>query len=96
MGGVDEEGVFYYRVHNPVMLLEFDHQRGLALGNERPSRNRFHTVVGADAERQRLRKDLLRQHDPQFGHTTGKASSALRSRPWVRNMSVAQKPQRES
>ena len=25
MGGTDEDGVFYYRVHSPVILVEFDH-----------------------------------------------------------------------
>ena len=26
MGGTDEDSVFYYRVHSPVILIEFDHQ----------------------------------------------------------------------
>jgi hypothetical protein len=45
MGGIDEDSVLYYRVHSPVMLIEFDRQRGMALGNEKPSRNHIHTAV---------------------------------------------------
>lgn len=68
IGGFDEESVFYYRVHSPVILIEFDHQRGIALDNDEPSRNHIHTVVrtpnGNDYGR-----DLLRQHHEQFDHT---------------------------
>ena len=27
IGGVDPGSVFYYRIHSPVILIEFDHQR---------------------------------------------------------------------
>lgn len=67
MGGIDEESVFYYRVHSPVILIEFDHQRGIAMDNDEPSRNHIHTVVrtlnGNDYGR-----DLLRQHHAEFDH----------------------------
>jgi Protein of unknown function (DUF3500) len=65
MGGVEEDSVFYYRVHSPVILIEFDHQRGIALGNERPSRNHIHTVVRTPNGND-YGKDLLRQHHEQF------------------------------
>ena len=68
MGGFDEESVFYYRLHSPVILVEFDHQRGIALDNDEPSRHHVHTVVrtpnGNDYGR-----DLLRQHHERFDHT---------------------------
>jgi hypothetical protein len=68
MGGVDAESVFYYRIHSPVILVEFDHQRGIALDNDAPSRHHIHTVVrtpnGNDYGR-----DLLRQHHAAFDHT---------------------------
>ena len=68
MGGVDEDSVFYYRIHSPVILVEFDHQRGIAFDNDEPSRNHIHTVVrtpnGGDYGR-----DLLRQHHEQFDHS---------------------------
>jgi len=68
IGGTDEESVFYYRVHSPVILVEFDHQRGIALDNDAPSRNHIHTIVrtpnGNDYGR-----DLLRQHHAAFDHS---------------------------
>jgi hypothetical protein len=68
MGGVDEDSVFYYRIHSPVVLIEFDHQRGIAFDNDAPSRHHIHTVVrtpnGNDYGR-----DLLRQHHQRFDHT---------------------------
>jgi hypothetical protein len=69
MGGFDEQSAFYYRLHSPVILIEFDHQRGIALDNDQPSRTHIHTVVrtpnGNDYGR-----DLLRQHHQQFDHTS--------------------------
>ena len=67
MGSSDEDSVFYYRVHSPVILIEFDHQRGIAFDNDAPSRHHIHTVVrtpnGNDYGR-----DLLRQHHARFDH----------------------------
>jgi hypothetical protein len=67
MGAADEESVFYYRIHSPVVLIEFDHQRGIAFDNDAPSRHHIHTVVrtpnGNDYGR-----DLLRQHHARFDH----------------------------
>ena len=67
MGGAEEDSVFYYRVHSPVILIEFDHQRGIAFDNDGPSRHHIHTVVrtpnGNDYGR-----DLLRQHHARFDH----------------------------
>jgi hypothetical protein len=42
MGGVDEDSVFYYRLHSPVILVEFDHQRGIVFDNDAPSRHHVH------------------------------------------------------
>src|SRR5499426_409071 len=68
MGGTEEDGVFYYRIHSPVILIEFDHQRGIAFDNDAPSRHHIHTVVrtpnGNDYGR-----DLLRQHHERFDHS---------------------------
>ena len=67
MGGADEDSVFYYRVHSPVILIEFDHQNGIFLDNDYPTRNHIHTVMrtpnGNDYGR-----DLLRQHREQHNH----------------------------
>jgi hypothetical protein len=68
IGSADPEGVFYYRVQSPVILIEFDHQSPVRPGAPRgPSRNHIHTVVrtpnGNDYGR-----DLLRQHYAQHPH----------------------------
>jgi Protein of unknown function (DUF3500) len=67
MGGFDDQSVFYYRLHSPVVLIEFDHQRGIVFDNDQPSRHHIHTVVrtpnGNDYGR-----DLLRQHHERFHH----------------------------
>jgi uncharacterized protein DUF3500 len=64
-GGMDDKSVFYYLIHSAVVLIEFDHLRGIALDNDFPSRAHIHTVVrtpnGNDYGR-----DLLRQHYAQF------------------------------
>lgn len=68
IGGTAADSVFYYRIHSPVILIEFDHQRPIALDRAgEPTRNHIHTVVrtpnGNDYGR-----DLLRQHHRQHAH----------------------------
>ena len=67
MGGTGEDSVFYYRVHSPVILIEFDHQNGIFLDNDEPSRNHIHTVVRTPNGND-YGKDLLRQHREQVNH----------------------------
>jgi hypothetical protein len=70
MGGTGEADVFYYRIHSPVVLIEFDHQPGIAFASDEPIREHIHTVVrspnGNDYGR-----DYLRQHHAQFAHVNG-------------------------
>ncbi len=70
IGSREDDGVFYYRVHSPVILIEFDHQAGVALNFDRPTRHHIHTVVrvpnGNDYGR-----DLLRQHYATSPHHNG-------------------------
>jgi hypothetical protein len=70
MGAVREDGPFYYRVHSPVVLIEFDHHPGIVFDNTVPSPNHVHTIVrtphGGD-----YGLDLLRQHHAQYDHTNG-------------------------
>lgn len=68
MGGVDEDSVFYYRVHSPVILIEFDHQAGIALDSDVPTRQHIHTVVRTPNGND-YGKDLLRQHRERLAHT---------------------------
>jgi hypothetical protein len=68
IGDTSAGGVFYYRIHGPVILIEFDHQTPVALeGPRRPNRQHVHTVVrtpnGNDYGR-----DLLRLHYEQHAH----------------------------
>lgn len=68
MGGMDAYSAFYYRVHSPVILIEFDHQRGIALDNDEPSRQHIHTVVRTPNGND-YGMDLLRQHRQQVDHS---------------------------
>jgi hypothetical protein len=67
IGPCDATSPFYYRVHNPVILIEFDHQPGIALDNDFPSRHHTHTLVRTPNGND-YGKDLLRQHYRQFDH----------------------------
>jgi Protein of unknown function (DUF3500) len=64
IGGTDNASVFYYRIHSPVVLIEFDHQRPANLrrtGENQPTRQHIHTVVRTPNGND-YGKDLLRQH----------------------------------
>jgi hypothetical protein len=62
VGGTQPDSVFYYRIHSPVVMIEYDHQLPVALdGADVPSRNHVHTVVRTPNGND-YGKDLLRQH----------------------------------
>lgn len=62
VGGTGDDAVFYYRIHSPVVLIEFDHQRPIALGGPRvPGRRHIHAVMRTPNGND-YGKDLLRQH----------------------------------
>ncbi len=70
IGGTEPDGVFYYRIQSPVILIEFDHQRPIALrGLERgkPTREHIHSVVRTPNGND-YGKDLLRQHYKEHPH----------------------------
>jgi len=74
IGGSGADAVFYYRIHSPVILIEFDHQTPVALpGPKVPGRIHVHSVVRTPNGND-YGKDLLRQHyeqhkqDPSHGH----------------------------
>jgi hypothetical protein len=67
LGGVGEDSTFYYRIHSPVVLIEFDHLRGIALDNEEPARTHIHTIVRTPNGND-YGKDLLRQHYARYRH----------------------------
>jgi Protein of unknown function (DUF3500) len=71
MGGTGEADVFYYRVHSPVILIEFDHQPGIAFDSDEPTRVHIHTVVRTPNGND-YGSDYLRQHHERFQHVNGR------------------------
>jgi Protein of unknown function (DUF3500) len=68
MGGMDDDSVFYYRIQSPVIIIEFDHQRGIAFRQyEKPYKDHIHVVVRTPNGND-YGKDLLRQHYEQGHH----------------------------
>jgi hypothetical protein len=64
MGGAEADSVYYYRIHSPVILIEFDHQRPANLRHlypDVPYRDHIHAVVRTPNGND-YGKDLLRQH----------------------------------
>lgn len=66
IGGMEDSSVFYYRIHSPVVLIEFDHQRPanltfLAKDPSKPLQSHIHVVVRTPNGND-YGKDLLRQH----------------------------------
>lgn len=68
-GSTEEDAVFYYRIHSPVVLIEFDHQSPVGAPGKRgeASRNHIHTVVRTPNGND-YGKDLLRQHLQTHSH----------------------------
>jgi hypothetical protein len=75
IGGTGADAVYYYRIHSPVILIEFDHQSPVALAGRGgpPTRRHVHSVVRTPNGND-YGKDLLRQHyekhkgDARHGH----------------------------
>ena len=68
IGSTEPDGVFYYRIQSPVILIEFDHQRPIALAQSNvPTRNHIHTMVRTPNGND-YGKDLLRQHHQRHAH----------------------------
>jgi len=66
IGGTEPGSVFYYRIHSPVILIEFDHQqpanlKHLSKNPDLPNPEHVHTVVRTPNGND-YGKDLLRQH----------------------------------
>ncbi len=72
IGATAPDAVFYFRIHSPVILIEFDHQRPANLrgrtGNpQQPTRDHIHAVVRTPNGND-YGKDLLRQHYEKHPH----------------------------
>ena len=73
IGGAQPDSTFYYRVHSPVILIEFDHQRpanlsGFADDPRKPTQQHIHCVVRTPNGND-YGKDLLRQHYLAHSHS---------------------------
>jgi hypothetical protein len=72
VGQTEPGSVFYYRIHSPVILIEFDHQQAVGLRHlienpGLPTTEHIHTVVRTPNGND-YGKDLLRQHYEQHPH----------------------------
>jgi len=75
IGKTEAGGVFYYRIHGPVIMIEFDHQvpanlKQYAKDPNVPNPQHIHVVVRTPNGND-YGKDLLRQHYLQHPHSTG-------------------------
>jgi hypothetical protein len=72
IGGTGDTSVYYYRIHSPVLLIEFDHQRPVGMRHLSPNPNlpfkeHIHAVIRTPNGND-YGKDLLRQHYLQYPH----------------------------
>jgi hypothetical protein len=83
IGPFDDASPFYYRIFNPVILVEFDHQSGIVYDNDTPSRDHIHTVVRTPNGND-YGKDLLRQHYAQHDHSQAMMAHRHHAPEWPR------------
>ncbi len=71
IGGTDDDTIFYYRIQNPVVLIEFDHQMPVGLRHIYepgvPYREHVHAVIRTPNGND-YGKDLLLQHYQEHPH----------------------------
>jgi hypothetical protein len=71
VGDIKDNSVFYYRIHSPVILIEFDHQMpvGTTMLHEQgvPTRDHIHVVIRTPNGND-YGKDLLKQHLIDHAH----------------------------
>jgi hypothetical protein len=71
IGETNDDSVFYYRIHSPVILIEFDHETPVGLRHLYPAgvpyREHVHSVVRTPNGND-YGKDLLRLHYRQHPH----------------------------
>jgi hypothetical protein len=64
-GRHDDSGAFYYRIHSPVLLIEYDNHPGIFLDNDEPERFHVHTIT-REPNGNDYGKDLLARHYQRF------------------------------
>lgn len=62
IGQFGEHDAFYYSIHSPVILFEFDHHSGVFLSNKEPRKFHIHTLVRTPNGND-YGKELIRQHE---------------------------------
>lgn len=70
IGGDSDDSVYYYRIHSPVILIEFDHQKPFVtreLYGSAPHRQHIHAIVRTPNGND-YGKDLLRLHLEEQQH----------------------------
>jgi hypothetical protein len=70
IGGNEDDSVYYYRIHSPVILIEFDHTKPRAtkhLYGDKPHRQHIHVMVRTPNGND-YGKDLLKQHYKEHPH----------------------------
>ncbi len=71
VGPVSPDAAFYYRIHSPVVLIEFDHQRPVGTrpinASSAPTRDHIHIIVRTPNGND-YGKDLLGQHLANHAH----------------------------
>ncbi|KAF2796762.1 hypothetical protein K505DRAFT_406177 [Melanomma pulvis-pyrius CBS 109.77] len=66
IGGFQGADAFYYKVHSPVVMVEFDHHSGVFLNNKDPLPFHIHTLVRTPNGND-YGKELLRQYQERQG-----------------------------
>lgn len=78
IGGHGDDDAFYYRVHSPLLMVEFDHHCGVWLSNDTPAKYHIHTVVrtpnGNDYGKDLLRQHYLKEHRQGSTHMAAHAA----------------------
>jgi hypothetical protein len=69
IGGFGDDDVFYYKVHSPAILVDYDMHKGVFLDNDEPEKFHVHIMLrtpnGNDYGKDLLRQHLARFHAPQ-------------------------------
>lgn len=80
IGGHGDDDPFYYRVHSPLLMVEFDHHSGVWLNNATPEKFHIHTVVrtpnGNDYGKDLLRQHYLKEHRHGSAHMARHVAAA--------------------
>lgn len=76
IGGNQTGDAFYYKVHSPVIMVEFDHHTGVFLNNKEPLPFHIHTLVRTPNGND-YGKALLKQYQQRLNHTGPQASNGV-------------------